>query len=190
MRRFILAMILLLPTFNLQAYNENNALYLDGISFFGGFWDDDTFRRGYRVAGRWNWDVVWLKDWYVSITGYWEAGLGRWYARTTGPHQSSKIWVTSASPMFQFWLGPADLKRNALFFEFGVGPAYLSEDDLGKRDFGSQWHFEDKFGVGINLGTPRPVQFVYRYVHYSNASLVQPNEGLDLHTFGFTWFFT
>lgn len=166
-----------------------SVLYMDAATFTVGFWGDYTNRHGLRVAGRWDWDVIWLKGSPFELTGYWEGGFGYWRAGTRSADENSHLFITSASPLLQIWVGPVDLKRNAFFFELGVGPAYFSDNTLGRKDFGNLWHFEDKFGGGINIGTEHPFQMIFRYYHYSNAGVVQPNEGLDLYTFALTWFF-
>lgn len=162
---------------------------MSGTTFTFGYWDEDNNRRGFRVAPRWDWDVNWLQGWPIELTGYWEAGVGYWRSNKTESGQNGQLYIFSGSPILQIWVGEVDLKRNAVFFEIGVGPAYLSQSSLGKIDLGSHWHFEDKFGVGLNFDTENPVQLIYRYYHYSNAGFKEPNRGLDLHTFGVVWFF-
>jgi lipid A 3-O-deacylase len=162
---------------------------MDGSTFTAGYWGDSTNRHGLRVAGRWDWDVVWLKGFPTELTGYWEGGFGYWRANTRTDDENNHLFITSGSPILQIWVGPVDLKKNAIFFELGIGPAYFSADSLGRKDFGSQWHFEDKFGAGINIATENPLQMIFRYYHYSNAGIILPNEGLDLYTIGVVWFF-
>lgn len=164
-------------------------MQMDGITFTGGTFDHGTNRRGWRIAPRWDWDVEWLKGFPITVTGYWEAGVGDWQAFQDHEDGVDQLWIISGSEVFQFWFGPVDKKRDALFLEFGIGPAYLTNDELGKRDFGSHWNFEDKFGAGVNFGFDRPVQLIYRYYHYSNAGFGPPNNGLDLHTLAFVCFF-
>lgn len=184
-----LVIVLLLTLIPIKLLATDTFLHTDGVTFTAGFWGDNTNRRGWRIAPRWDWNVKWLQDYPITVTGYWEAGVGDWNA-FGGDHDGNKeLWIISGSEVFQFWIGPVDLKRNALFFEFGIGPAFLTETELGKKDFGGHWHFEDKFGAGVNIGTTHPFQIIYRYYHYSNLGLVQPNNGLDLHTLGIAFLF-
>ncbi|MFI4956832.1 MAG: acyloxyacyl hydrolase [Gammaproteobacteria bacterium] len=164
-------------------------LDMDAMTFTVGYWGDSTNRHGLRAAGRWDWDVVWLQQSPIQLTGYWEGGFGYWQANTRHSDENSHLFITSASPILQIWLGPVDLKQNRFFFELGIGPSYFSDNTLGAKDFGSLWHFEDKFGAGFNFGTTQPAQVIFRYYHYSNAGLIGPNEGLDLFTLGIVWFF-
>lgn len=173
----------------IHAHANDNFMQMDGITFTGGVWGDNTNRRGWRVAPRWDWNVAWLQTWPVTVTGYWEAGIGDWNAFEGDDFGNDQLWIVSGSEIFQFWVGPVDKKRNALFFEFGIGPSYLTNNKLGEKEFGGHWHFEDKFGAGINFGTDRPLQLIYRYYHYSNLGFSAPNNGLDLHTLAFVCFF-
>lgn len=190
--RHLLILLLMLALNPITSFANDNFMQMDGMTFTAGFWGDNTNRRGFRVAPRWNWNVKWLQDFPIAITGYWEAGVGDWNAFAGDDPEDNgneNLWIISASPVFQFWVGPVDLTRNALFFELGIGPAYLTENELGEKDLGGYWHFEDKFGLGVNIGTERPLQVIYRYYHYSNAGFELPNNGLDLHTLGVVCFF-
>ncbi len=174
---------------SLTQISAASVLYMDGTTFTAGYWGDSTNRHGLRIAGRWDWNVVWLPKSPITLTGYWEGGFGYWRANATKPNHSDHLFITSASPILQLWAGSVDLKRNAFFFELGIGPSYFSDDTLGNKDFGGLWHFEDKFGAGVNIAGDRPLQMIYRYYHYSNAGVIGPNQGLDLHTIGLVWFF-
>lgn len=189
MRQFFLIALLFISSIPAPVMANDHFLQIDGITFTGGLWGDSTNRRGWRIAPRWDWNVNWLENFPITVTGYWEAGVGNWSAFHHHDGGNDNLWIISASEVFQFWVGPTDKTRNALFFEFGIGPAYLSETELGKRDFGNHWAFEDKFGAGVNFGTERPVQLIYRYYHYSNAGFSMPNNGLDIHSLAFVLFF-
>ncbi len=158
-------------------------------TFTFGYWNECTDRHGVRVAPRWDWNVRWLEGRPIELTGYWEAGVGYWRNNKTKSDQNRYLYTLSGSPILQIWLGEYNMQRTAVFFEIGVGPAYLTETSLGDANFGSNWQFEDKFGIGMNLGTENPAQLIYRYYHYSNAGFKPPNRGLDLHTVAFVWFF-
>lgn len=63
------------------------------------------------------------------------------------------------------------------FIEAGVGVALFSATDVGHRNMSSAFHFEDRLGAGLRLvdGTRLGV----RAIHYSNAGLKMPNEGIE-----------
>lgn len=185
MRRILLSITLLSTSLLGQAQFLN----MDALMFSAGVWGDMTLRRGVNISGRWDWGVHWLPESPIQLTGYWQAGVGYWHASPGDTGNPNHTTIVSASPVLQMWVGEYNLKRNALFFELGIGPAYSTETAVGKRNLASHWHFEDKFGAGINIAADRPFQLIYRYNHYSNASTVMPNQGLDLHTLTFVLFF-
>jgi lipid A 3-O-deacylase len=189
MRSFLLIALLFIMLCPAPTRANDNFMQMDGMTFTGGMYGHNTDRRGWRIAPRWDWGVEWLKQSPIRVTGYWEAGLGNWQAFEHHVGGNDSLWIVSGSEIFQFWLGPVNKTRNALFLEFGIGPGYLTSDELGSRDFGGHWQFEDKFGAGVNFGTTRPLQLIYRYYHYSNAGFQPPNNGLDLHTLAFVCFF-
>lgn len=190
MKHWLAIITLLLSTLSpLHSSANDNFMQMTGMTFTGGLWGNDTDRRGWRIAPRWDWEVEWLKGFPITVTGYWEAGIGDWRAWQNTDLGNEQVWIVSGSEIFQFWVGPVDKKRNALFFEFGIGPGYLTNTSQGNKDFGGHWQFEDKFGAGVNFATDRPVQLIYRYYHYSNLGFDPPNNGLDIHTLAFVCFF-
>lgn len=185
MRRILITFLLMVTSL----VGHAQFLNMDALMFTAGVWGDMTLRRGVNLSGRWDWNVHWLPESPIQLTGYWQAGVGYWHASAGDTGNPNHTTIVSASPVLQIWVGEYSLKRNALFFELGIGPAYSTETAVGKRNLASHWHFEDKFGAGINIAADRPFQLIYRYNHYSNASTVMPNQGLDLHTLTFVLFF-
>ncbi len=76
-----------------------------------------------------------------------------------------------------------------VFFDIGIGPAYMSEQQIASRNLGQNWLFEDRAGIGIVLGKKQKIELGYRFIHYSNAYLAQKNNGLNLHLFAFGYWF-
>jgi lipid A 3-O-deacylase len=76
-----------------------------------------------------------------------------------------------------------------VFFDIGIGPAYMSQQQIGSRNLGQNWLFEDRAGIGIVLGKKQKLELGYRFIHYSNAYLAQKNNGLNLHLFSFGYWF-
>ncbi len=111
-------------------------------------------------------DVGWL-----SL--YCEASLSDW------KHGGDEVYGGAFSPVFIYFFGdPADAVHP--YIEAGIGAAYLSESDIGGRDFSTRFQFEDRAGVGVRMKT---VDFNIRYMHYSNGSIEEPNDGMDIFMF-------
>lgn len=58
----------------------------------------------------------------------------------------------------------------------GIGVAYISNTMMDGRDLSTRILLEDRVGIGVTSGR---LDVYLSYVHYSNASVVLPNEGLD-----------
>jgi lipid A 3-O-deacylase len=101
-------------------------------------------------------------DWH--LTSYYELNAGR---LSIGGDS-----LTSAGANLGLWL------RNPgapIGLTVGTGPTYLSETQLGGRDFGGHWQFTSYAGVFVSLGAN--VALGYRIQHTSNAGLYSADDG-------------
>lgn len=75
------------------------------------------------------------------------------------------------------------------YVELGIGLSLLSQKEIGSRNLGMHFQFEDRFGIGVRFGENREYDFGYKAVHFSNAYLGSVNHGINLHllTIGY-WF--
>ena len=64
--------------------------------------------------------------------------------------------------------------------DFGISPAYLSEDRYGKEDLSG--HLQFLTHGGFYLLPLRRLGVGYRFQHVSNADIQQPNPGLNIHS--------
>jgi hypothetical protein len=104
----------------------------------------------------------------VVSAGFWQADSDSTYAH----HAFDVAYV----PMLHWRLPVADHTR--LDFEFGIGPMYLSEHDIGNRQKGSDFQFSDHFGVGIGSADGKwRIGFAFR--HVSNLDIKDPNDAVD-----------
>jgi len=116
----------------------------------------------------------WNKRWFESETGhlggYWNVAYTWWEAGRLGDDEHS----LSVSPVFVYRFNTDGWRP---FVEAGVGAAYFSDDLVGDRDLGSRAHFEDRFAVGVQLSERDALRL--RVIHYSNAGLEDPNQGIN-----------
>ncbi|MFM1943319.1 MAG: hypothetical protein RI897_2301 [Verrucomicrobiota bacterium] len=70
--------------------------------------------------------------------------------------------------------------RCPLTAEVGLSPTYISRDHFDADDYGSQFQFTTRGGLGYRLSDR--LRLVYCLQHMSNAELATPNPGLNLHT--------
>lgn len=76
------------------------------------------------------------------------------------------------------------------FLQCGTGFQYMTQHI---RDQGTQWNFQVQGSAGISyfFKENTAINFEYRYRHFSNASLDDPNRGVDLQgsLLGLSYFF-
>ena len=161
----IVAIVCLL-IFSFSAHAEQK---FDAISFYAG---EGSPEIGiYRVGVQNSFDQ-WLSRRNIPLTGFFESSVNIWDGSNT-------IFGLAISPVFSYAIysfGKYELNLHA-----GIGVALISETTISGRDMSSAFQFEDR--AGFELKGDR-VDFYALYLHYSNASLVQPNDGIDIFSFG------
>jgi len=116
----------------------------------------------------------WNKSWWESstgkLTGYCDAGYTYWEAGDAAGGAHS----ISFSPVFVYEFAGGDVKP---FIEAGIGIAFFSGSKAGDQELGASFNFEDRIGVGLKIGEGQRVGI--QAIHYSNAGIKQPNEGIE-----------
>ncbi|MNC69393.1 Lipid A deacylase PagL precursor [compost metagenome] len=96
---------------------------------------------------------------------YWEGG------EASGAHS------LSFSPVFVYEFSGFTYTP---FIEAGIGVAAFSKTDVGDQELGTSFNFEDRIGFGIKLPDEQRVGF--RAIHYSNAGIKEPNDGIESYS--------
>lgn len=80
--------------------------------------------------------------------------------------------------------------RWAPLIDLGAG---VSVTNIGKPDLSSKFQFNVQGGAGVRyfIRDDMAVTVLYRYLHFSNAGIEEPNTGTNTHTLriGLSWFF-
>jgi len=87
-------------------------------------------------------------------------------------------------------VGPAFVlkyKNVPLALEGGSSSVLISRFEFGSQDLGGPFQFRTY--AGLNWDITRYWRLSYRFEHISNAGIEQPNPGLNLHTFAFSYVF-
>jgi lipid A 3-O-deacylase len=66
------------------------------------------------------------------------------------------------------------------FIEAGIGVAVFADTQIEDRDLGSMFQFEDRLGVGLRFGRGHTLGL--RAIHYSNAGIKTPNDGVEVYS--------
>lgn len=65
------------------------------------------------------------------------------------------------------------------YLELGLGGSLFSSTTVATRNLSTRFQFTEWVGVGLEFA--RHVTVGWRYSHFSNASIKQPNDGIDIH---------
>ena len=131
----------------------------------------------------------WRTESTWPITGYWEGSLYSMHGKKgTLPNSHKQLNAGALAAVVRF--------NRALcttvgwpYVELGIGLSLLTQKEIGGRNLGMHFQFEDRFGIGVRFGENREYDFGYKAVHFSNAYLGSVNHGINLHllTIGY-WF--
>ena len=108
--------------------------------------------------------------------GYWSPDLG-----------DDDLWEIGATPIFRVASNRSSSSRLLPFLEAGLGAHLLSNVRFSDLYLSTSLQFGSHIGAGIYFGKDRSFSLVYRFQHLSNASVKQPNPGIEFHLlqFGF-----
>lgn len=137
------------------------------ISFSVGQSGDSTMV--YRLGMQSNWDASWWQTSVGRLTGYWDGAYTYWDGDDTASNHS-----LSFAPVFVYEFAGESVKP---YIEAGIGVAVFSSIELESNQLGSAFQFEDRIGVGLRFAGGHEVGI--RAIHYSNAGIKQPNDGVE-----------
>lgn len=125
----------------------------------------------YRLGAQWDWDASWWQSSVGRLTGYWDAGYTYWEGDETSSNHS-----LSFTPVFVYEFAGETVKP---YVEAGIGVAAFANTELEDNDLGSSFQFEDRLGLGLRFSGQ---EVGIRALHYSNAGIKQPNDGVEAYT--------
>lgn len=125
----------------------------------------------YRLGAQWDWNTSWWQSSVGRLTGYWDAGYTYWDGDDTSSNHS-----LSFAPVFVYEFAGENVQP---YIEAGIGVAAFSSTELEDNDLGSSFQFEDRIGAGLRFSGQ---EIGIRAVHYSNAGIKQPNDGVEAYT--------
>ncbi len=121
--------------------------------------------------------------WFESRTGYLS-----WYAELScnaWAHEGEKVYGIGLSPVlvYHFETGNPAIRP---YIEAGIGGAYINDYSINSQNLSSNVLFEDRIGIGVRI---HKFDLNLRYMHYSNAGIENPNDGLDIFVGALSWYF-
>ena len=161
--------VMTLAALAVLAWGQVSAVQAMDLSVAVGQTGDSTMT--YRVGTQFDFNQSWFVSDVGRLTGYWDAAYTYWDGDETSSNHS-----LSLSPVFVYEFAGERVKP---YIEAGIGIAAFSSTELEDNDLGSSFQFEDRIGFGV----PFAGQDVgVRALHYSNAGLKQPNDGVESYS--------
>lgn len=142
----------------------------------------------YRIALLTNLGPLAFKEKEWVLNGFWELSAAYWDShKNVAGNKQITLWTTGPEGRLQ---RATPFSNGAQpYLEIGIGVSWLSNQKIAGRDVGMHFLFEDRLGVGLFLGKQQKYDINVRVMHYSHASLVPHNPGINmlLTTLGY-WF--
>ena len=136
----------------------------------------------YRLAAIWSFRSInsfTASSWRVFPM--WETSVGYWdgdvVLRKGG---NDKIVAMTTGPLFRWQFEPRNINKPSVYLEIGVAASWLSDTNISGRRLSTHFQFEDKGAVGLCFGQNQQYDMGIRVIHYSNASIKRPNNGVNM----------
>ena len=161
--------IVTLAGLTLLALGQVGAAHALDLSMDIGQTGDSTMT--YRLGTQFDFNRSWFNTSVGHVTGYWDAAYTYWDGDDTASNHS-----LSLSPVFVYEFHGQTVKP---YIEAGIGISAFSSTELESNKLGSSFQFEDRIGFGLRFNDQ---EIGVRAMHYSNAGIKEPNDGVESYT--------
>lgn len=127
----------------------------------------------FRLDSQWDFLPHLYRGQNVELVGIGQLSSGVW----KGDHQ---IFNFSGTPIYRLQRS-AGTSSVRPYLEGGIGFHFISEVQMRHRMFSTYFQFGNHLGVGILVGRTRIFDISYQFQHLSNASIREPNSGINFH---------
>lgn len=122
--------------------------------------------------------------WFGEIKLSWEISAVIWEYGEGNTRSSS--YAASLTPVFKKKI--ASWNNNyPVYFEAGIGVSYIGDQKIAGKDIGSNYQFEDRVGLLVEIDESHDVAL--RYMHFSNGGFNNNNPGLDFVNLSYAYRF-
>ena len=130
-----------------------------------------------RIGAQWEFEKQWFAGGKWHLGALLEVDLGSWHPELAhdGLHEFG------ITPVLRLAPNRTSSGRLTPFFEAAVGAHLLSNVRFSDLNLSTSLQFGSHIGAGVFFGHDRRFSLVYRYQHLSNASVKQPNPGIEFH---------
>ncbi|MDE1178958.1 acyloxyacyl hydrolase [Paraburkholderia sp.] len=144
-----------------------------GVQVAGGMADHHVNKLD--LAAVWDPGLNWwyIGDWHFTVVG--EGHVSWWHTSEGNVHEN--IGEVGLTPVLRFIKGSGWFRP---YFEAGVGVRLLTSPTISTSyKLSTAFQFADMVGVGAQFGSHQQYQAGYRFQHLSNASIKEPNPGIN-----------
>ncbi len=120
------------------------------------------------------WTFPWRCHRHLTLDGIVKFGIWR-----DGNDLTHEIYSLGVMPLLRFSPLKSCYRNPCLFFEAGAGVHLLSDSDVSNRHLGTEFQFGELVGMGFTIGVQQRWRLIMRLHHLSNASIDQPNMGIN-----------
>ena len=171
--KFLLSMVVLLSATTVFAKQTVSVDYMHGFD------DIDGMRFAYRPL-----EQTLATEWFGDIRLYWEVSAVVWEYGENDTHSTS--YAASITPVFMKQVSTL-YDKYPVYIEAGIGASYIGDQKVAGKDIGSNYQFEDRIGVFVELDKKQHVAL--RYMHFSNGGFNNDNPGLDFLNLSYAYHF-
>ncbi|WP_137820642.1 acyloxyacyl hydrolase [Pseudomonas sp. 2FG] len=125
----------------------------------------------YRLGTQFDFSNSWFQSDVGRLTGYWDGAYTYWDGDETASNHS-----LSFAPVFVYEFVGESVQP---YVEAGIGVALFADTEVEDKQLGSAFQFEDRLGAGLRFAGQ---EVGIRAMHYSNAGLQSPNDGVETYT--------
>ena len=168
MKKSLITTTLISATISLASAADLSS-YVDGVT--ASYGKSHHGIKIYRIGLRKDFDSKWGKSSVGYFSGYYELSLNYWKGKTN--HNKTNYGV-ALSPVFGYYFDLGEIKP---YVEAGIGVSLFKNKWIDNRNMSTNFLFEDRIGAGVRVNN---FDFSFRYMHYSNASIKAPNNGIDI----------
>ncbi len=144
-----------------------------GIQISGAVADHHVHKLDFGLV--WDPGLTWweIGGWHFALVG--EAHAAWWHTDEGNVHDN--IGEFGVTPVVRFIKGDGAIRP---FIEAGVGLRVLTSPRISTTlTLSSAFQFADMVGVGAQFGERQQYQAGFRFQHVSNASIKEPNPGIN-----------
>jgi len=180
MKKMILPVICLMLVFNTVCVCSRAVAGPSGYGVSAGYGQSCDNIDIYRLGVQKKFAAQWFDTNAGVLSGYFELSYNLW------EKSGEKTHGAALSPVFVYYFNTGFGKKITPYVEGGIGAAYIDDYKIAGRNLSTSLQFEDRISLGVIINH---IDIKLGYMHYSNASIKEPNDGIDIWIGTMTWHF-